>query len=115
MTIEIKDCWEIREWVEEAITEEQCDRDLNWSEIHYDKFGKEYDEVHRRESKQWVSLDSLKEFLEDELISEQEEATTKWSSEEERHIAAKKYEIYESLLTRIKEYEKEEEYERDKI
>ena len=63
MKSEIKTAWEIREWVEEAITDEQLDRDLSWSEIHYDKWGKEYDELHIREDKKWISLDSLDEII----------------------------------------------------
>lgn len=54
----IKTSWEIREWVEESIPEE---RDyIDWAEAHCDRWGKEWDELHSRDSTKWVSLSVLK-------------------------------------------------------
>lgn len=58
-----KTAWEIREWVEEAIPLERQDY-IGWSEAHYDKFGKEWDELHDRESVLWVQVDDLKRAIE---------------------------------------------------
>lgn len=58
--MEIKTSWEIREWVEDSIPEEKKEY-VDWSEVHYDRWQKEYDETHSRDCKKWVSVDSLLE------------------------------------------------------
>lgn len=57
----IKTSWEIKEWVEESIPRDY----LDWSEIHYDRFGEEYDEVHRKEGVKWIDLNTLLKQISD--------------------------------------------------
>jgi hypothetical protein len=62
--MEIKTSWEIKDWVEDSIPEEKKEY-VDWNEVHYDKWGKEYYETHSRDCKKWVSVDSLIEELKD--------------------------------------------------
>ena len=101
---EIKTSWQVREWVEETITESQSDRDIDWSEIHFDRFGKEYDELHERDQEQWISLSYAKK-REEKLMKKILEQVTR----HKRGTNLKKYlindlEIIEGEL--LKELEK---------
>lgn len=60
---EYKTSWEVREYVEEALTESQRKRDISWADVHFDKFGKEYDEVHKRDNQQWISKEQHEEEI----------------------------------------------------
>lgn len=57
--MEIKTSWEIKEWVEDIITRDY----LDWNEIHYDRFGKEYKEVHERDQECWVRINDIKKLI----------------------------------------------------
>lgn len=64
--MKIHTSWSIKDWVEDSIPDEKREY-VDWNEAHYDKWGKEFDEFHSRDSEEWINKT---EFI--KLIKEQE-------------------------------------------
>ena len=86
-----KTSWEVREWVEEALPEIARRVDVNWSEAHFDKFTKDYDELHRRDSFEWIPFKETEKII-SEYITEKNFRTA-WANTWRKELIKKIQEV----------------------
>lgn len=55
--------WEIKVWVEDALPEIARRCDINWSEAHFDRTGREYRDFNNRDLTEWVMYDEAEQII----------------------------------------------------
>ena len=65
--------------------------DVNWSEAHFDRFTKDYDELHKRDSFEWIPLEETKKII-SEYITEKNFGTA-WANTWRKELIKKIQEV----------------------